>query len=82
MSYNTDLILFEQNKRSGSLDSVEGQAGLLLLDNSYEVWVHEQCAEWAPGLCIIGSQLVGLDEAVWTALRTVSYQEHNWGNVG
>lgn len=48
------------------------QAGLLAVEGGYEVWLHAQCAEWAPGLCIIGTQVVGLDDAVWAAVRTVS----------
>ena len=28
-----------------------------------ELWVHEDCAVWAPGVCIVGGQLIGLQEA-------------------
>lgn len=29
-----------------------------------ELWVHEDCAVWAPGVCLVGDQLIGLQEAV------------------
>jgi len=35
-----------------------------------EVWVHEKCAVWAPGVLMVGSNLVGLPEAVSAALAT------------
>ena len=28
-----------------------------------ELWVHEDCAVWAPGVCLVGGQLLGLQEA-------------------
>ncbi|XP_059170062.1 uncharacterized protein LOC131951720 [Physella acuta] len=36
-----------------------------------EVWVHEACAMWSPGVCLIGSKMYGLDEAVKDARDTV-----------
>jgi hypothetical protein len=41
-------------------------------DDCYEVWVHEECAVWAAGVHVVGSRIVGLREAVWSAVRTVS----------
>ena len=32
-----------------------------------ELWVHEGCACWAPGVCLVGSELHGLAEAVKNA---------------
>jgi len=29
-----------------------------------EVWFHESCLVWAPGVCLIPPRLVGLDEAI------------------
>jgi len=29
-----------------------------------EVWFHESCIYWAPGVCLVPPRLVGLDEAV------------------
>lgn len=42
------------------------------VDNGWEVWVHEQCAVWAAGVYQVGSRVVGLQEAVWDAVHTVS----------
>lgn len=33
-------------------------------DHQRELWVHEDCAVWAPGVCLVGDQLIGLHEAV------------------
>ena len=37
-----------------------------------ELWVHEGCACWAPGVCLVGSELLGLAEAVNNAKDVVS----------
>lgn len=37
-----------------------------------EVWVHEACAMWSPGVYLIGNKIYGLDEAVKDAAETVS----------
>lgn len=39
-------------------------------DTEYEVWVHEDCVVWAPGVYLIASRVVGLETAVWTYART------------
>ena len=36
-----------------------------------EVWVHEKCAIWAPGIYLAGPHLVGLAEAVAASTVTV-----------
>ena len=33
-------------------------------DYQGELWVHEDCAVWAPGVCLVGDHLIGLQEAV------------------
>lgn len=38
---------------------------------SLEVWAHENCIVWASGVYLIGSKLIGLEEAVMQALQTV-----------
>ena len=38
-----------------------------------ELWVHEGCACWAPGVCLVGNELHGLAEAVKNAKDLVSY---------
>ncbi|XP_059614454.1 uncharacterized protein CG5098 [Phlebotomus argentipes] len=40
-----------------------------LSEESLEVWLHEDCIVWAPGVHIVGSRLVGLEAAVWGATR-------------
>ena len=34
-----------------------------IVDNPKELWVHEDCVVWAPGVCLVGDQLIGLQEA-------------------
>ncbi|CAL1540635.1 unnamed protein product [Lymnaea stagnalis] len=36
-----------------------------------EVWIHEACAIWSPGVCMVGNKLYGLDEAVKDARDTL-----------
>uniref|UniRef100_A0A1B6E5E4 PHD-type domain-containing protein n=1 Tax=Clastoptera arizonana TaxID=38151 RepID=A0A1B6E5E4_9HEMI len=67
-----------KNKRL-SLDEPESVLGMTLIpgetkDSGYEVWTHEQCATWAPGVYIVGSKLVGIEEAVWAAAKTICNQ--------
>jgi hypothetical protein len=50
-----------------SSSSGDGKEG-----DCYEVWVHEECAVWAAGVHVVGSRIVGLREAVWSAVHTVS----------
>lgn len=38
-------------------------------DDSYEVWMHEDCLIWAPGVHIIGTRVVGLEAAIWNCCR-------------
>ncbi|XP_060522444.1 uncharacterized protein CG5098 [Cylas formicarius] len=35
-------------------------------NNTYEVWAHEDCLVWSPGIYLVGPKLVGLEEAVWS----------------
>lgn len=37
--------------------------------DSYEVWMHEDCLAWAPGVYIIGTRIVGLEAAIWNCCR-------------
>lgn len=34
-------------------------------EDSYEVWMHEDCLIWAPGVHILGTRIVGLEAAIW-----------------
>uniref|UniRef100_A0A2C9LLA5 PHD-type domain-containing protein n=1 Tax=Biomphalaria glabrata TaxID=6526 RepID=A0A2C9LLA5_BIOGL len=36
-----------------------------------EIWVHEACAMWSPGVCLIGNKMYGLDEAVKDAADAI-----------
>lgn len=55
-----------------SLDSTDANRDSMLgiaevTSNSYEVWVHEDCVTWAPGVYLVGPKIVGLEGAVWGA---------------
>lgn len=36
---------------------------------AYEVWGHEECIIWAPGVFLVGSRVIGLEGAVWSSCR-------------
>jgi hypothetical protein len=40
-------------------------------DEKVEVWFHESCLIWAPGVCLVPPRLVGLDEAVSDSQQVV-----------
>ena len=47
-------------------------------DEAGDLWIHEDCAVWTPGVCLVGGQLLGLQEAMNEAdkmvcLHTFSY---------
>lgn len=49
----------------------------------YEVWVHEQCAVWSPNVCLIGSRIVGMQEAIWFSVKTMCSKCGEMGaNIG
>ena len=52
-----DLCNLENTDRSK--DVIENNA----VKRPSELWVHEDCAVWAPGVCLVGGQLIGLKEA-------------------
>ena len=41
------------------------------ISRSDEVWLHEDCCVWAPGVCIVGRELQGLKEALSDANKMV-----------
>ena len=41
--------------------------------NSTDIWVHEDCSVWAPGVCLVGRELKGVKEAVTDASNMVSH---------
>lgn len=62
----------ESNNRD-SIDSSELNKDILFgiaevtPNSSYEVWVHEDCVIWGPGVYLVGPKIVGLEGAVWGA---------------
>ncbi|KFB46922.1 AGAP005259-PA-like protein [Anopheles sinensis] len=38
-------------------------------DSTYEVWTHEDCLVWAPGVYMVGTRIVGLEAAIWNCCR-------------
>ncbi|XP_052873642.1 uncharacterized protein CG5098 [Anopheles cruzii] len=38
-------------------------------DNTYEVWTHEECLVWAPGVHMVGTRVIGLEAAIWNCCR-------------
>ena len=56
---STDSTVADTNKNS---QKSEAQSG---------IWVHEDCMVWAPGVCLVGGQLIGLTEAVVDAEKMV-----------
>ncbi|KAF5287522.1 hypothetical protein FQA39_LY04150 [Lamprigera yunnana] len=40
-------------------------------DEVYEVWAHENCIVWSPGVYLVGPKIIGLEEAVWTSCNVV-----------
>lgn len=49
-----------------SNDSTSSSGG-----SSVEVWLHEDCCVWAPGVCLVGRELHGLREALTDANKMV-----------
>ncbi len=39
--------------------------------SSSNIWIHEGCAVWTPGVCLVGPQLIGLQEAISDAEKLV-----------
>lgn len=36
-------------------------------NQNYEIWAHEDCIVWSPGIYLVGHRIVGLEEAIWTS---------------
>jgi hypothetical protein len=39
----------------------------------FEVWVHEECCVWAPGVGLVGQRLIGLQEAIFSSAEEVIF---------
>uniref|UniRef100_A0A182WMH4 PHD-type domain-containing protein n=1 Tax=Anopheles minimus TaxID=112268 RepID=A0A182WMH4_9DIPT len=50
-------------------------------DNTYEVWTHEDCLVWAPGVYMVGTRIVGLEAAIWNCCRHQCQLCRNYGAV-
>lgn len=51
-------------------------------DEKVEVWFHESCLIWAPGVCLVPPRLVGLDEAVSDSQQVVcEYCKKRGGHI-
>ena len=47
-----------------------------LMSTSNSLWIHEECAVWTPGVCLVGSQLIGFQEAISDAEKMVCMHMH------
>lgn len=51
-------------------------------DEKIEVWFHESCLIWAPGVCLVPPRLVGLDEAVSDSQQVIcEYCKKRGGHI-
>lgn len=60
----------KQSDADCSSDSIGGDVFLGIVETdkkTYEIWAHEDCIVWSPGIYIVGHKIVGLEEAVWTS---------------
>ncbi|XP_071052323.1 uncharacterized protein CG5098-like isoform X2 [Onthophagus taurus] len=40
-------------------------------EKTFEIWTHEDCVVWSPGVYLVGPKIVGLEEAVWTSCNVI-----------
>lgn len=50
-------------------------------DDSFEVWMHGDCAAWSSGVHIVGIRLIGLEAAVWNSAHHRCTQCGNNGAI-
>ncbi|CAG9824719.1 unnamed protein product [Phaedon cochleariae] len=63
-------------RKNVDYDASDGEADIYLgitetNNKTFEVWAHEDCIVWSPGIYLIGPKIVGLEEAVWTSCNVV-----------
>lgn len=69
--------LLQQNHWSLETDPLSGNSpfrehsaaaleGMIESDSKYEIWAHEDCIVWCPGVYLAGPRIVGLEGAVWS----------------
>ncbi|KAK5641315.1 hypothetical protein RI129_009862 [Pyrocoelia pectoralis] len=83
-SVTINKVISKKSKRkhSDSYDSrssFEGNEDVYLgitetKDKVYEVWAHENCIVWSPGVYLVGPKIIGLEEAVWTSCNVTCIQ--------
>lgn len=56
------LSLVQDTAEENQDDSAKG---------SNDAWLHEECAVWTPGVCLVGGQLMGYQEAIFEAEKMV-----------
>ncbi|KAG5892854.1 hypothetical protein JTB14_022175 [Gonioctena quinquepunctata] len=59
---------FDEGPLDGELDIY---LGITETGKNYEVWGHEDCIVWSPGIYLIGPKIAGLEEAVWTSCNVM-----------
>lgn len=63
---------FDSRSSLDGNDSVDIYLGITeTRDKVYEVWAHEDCIVWSPGIYLIGPKIIGLEEAVWTSCNVI-----------
>uniref|UniRef100_A0A182K820 PHD-type domain-containing protein n=1 Tax=Anopheles christyi TaxID=43041 RepID=A0A182K820_9DIPT len=62
-----DIIDRTKQQQSAAFEIFYGM--IKASDNTYEVWTHEDCLVWAPGVYMVGTRIVGLEAAIWNCCR-------------
>lgn len=66
---NNEEYKFHLMSPTRSKENVDFNGMKKISDTDYEVWIHEDCAVWSPGVFIISAHLVGLEDSVWSSVR-------------
>ncbi|XP_035791070.1 uncharacterized protein CG5098-like isoform X2 [Anopheles albimanus] len=69
---NCTAVLKEEKKDDdqGQLSPTDVYYGMIKAsDSTYEVWTHEDCLVWAPGVYMVGTRVIGLEAAIWNCCR-------------
>uniref|UniRef100_A0A182QWC5 PHD-type domain-containing protein n=1 Tax=Anopheles farauti TaxID=69004 RepID=A0A182QWC5_9DIPT len=72
----------DDGERSAQQSAVEIFYGMMKAgDHTYEVWTHEDCLVWAPGVHMVGTRIVGLEAAIWNCCRHLCQLCNHYGAV-
>lgn len=66
---NNEEYKFHLMSPTRSKENVDFNGMKKISDTDYEVWIHEDCAVWSPGVFVISAHLVGLEDSVWSSVR-------------